>query len=299
MKKMGTTRKAKTDANGNAGAAYADAQLQGNRNFNVGVNGAVKRERAEGRARRERMHVMKKGGSRCGGAVTRNGLPDRSTEAYAVYSADMRAYYTRLAAGGEAGPRPQPPVGMGQELGSEDGNEDEIEADIGGMREKVRSDVEKRFICEKCGVKFGDCGSLERHLARMHAVRTRDLVRCDVCNMGFASRTNMQRHRRMAHEGSGRWECGICGVPFSSKRIYNKHLAKEHDGKKGRKRNLERVYRCEDCDYSSKWGGNVKRHRGIKHLGLKEFVCQTCDRGFSTKNNLQTHEATHEAMHDA
>ena len=54
--------------------------------------------------------------------------------------------------------------------------------------------------------------------------------------------------------------------------------------------------KCPDCDYRTKWNGDLKKHRLAKHEGLRH-TCDKCDAKFTANKNLQNHKLTkHEGL---
>ena len=52
------------------------------------------------------------------------------------------------------------------------------------------------------------------------------------------------------------------------------------------------VYRCTECNRSSKHGGNLRKHIEI-HLEGLSYPCKVCERIFKTRNTLQSHMYGH------
>lgn len=48
-------------------------------------------------------------------------------------------------------------------------------------------------------------------------------------------------------------------------------------------------FRCDKCEYSSRYLNNLKIHKTSVHEGIR-FECEVCGRSFTTKSNLQTHQ---------
>ena len=48
---------------------------------------------------------------------------------------------------------------------------------------------------------------------------------------------------------------------------------------------------CEKC-FNSKY--NLVRHINTAHLGIKRFVCSKCSKRFANKQNLKSHESSHQ-----
>ena len=52
-----------------------------------------------------------------------------------------------------------------------------------------------------------------------------------------------------------------------------------------------RKFTCEKCNYKTNVSGHLKRHKLMKHDGVK-YPCNHCAQQFSTKDNLKRHQST-------
>ena len=58
----------------------------------------------------------------------------------------------------------------------------------------------------------------------------------------------------------------------------------------------ESVKKCPECDYTTKWMGDLKKHRLAKHEGLRHS-CDKCNAKFTANKSLQNHKLTkHEGL---
>jgi len=55
----------------------------------------------------------------------------------------------------------------------------------------------------------------------------------------------------------------------------------------------EKVYKCDQCEYTSKKQEHLKRHKTSVHLIERNFICDTCGRRFKRKDILDQHSLTH------
>ena len=57
---------------------------------------------------------------------------------------------------------------------------------------------------------------------------------------------------------------------------------------------LKRKYNCDECEYVTPRPYDLKRHKEIKHVGIR-YPCNKCEFNASTRGNLKVHI---ESMHD-
>ena len=54
----------------------------------------------------------------------------------------------------------------------------------------------------------------------------------------------------------------------------------------------EKLFRCEQCNYSCTQAGDLKRHK-LKHTGENPFACKQCSYSCSRSNGLKLHMLSH------
>ena len=54
---------------------------------------------------------------------------------------------------------------------------------------------------------------------------------------------------------------------------------------------IKRKYNCDECEYSTVRSNDLKRHKEIKHVGIR-YPCEKCDFTSSTPGNLKVHNKT-------
>ena len=53
--------------------------------------------------------------------------------------------------------------------------------------------------------------------------------------------------------------------------------------------NIEKTFKCDQCEYKSKNKGDLKKHVKIVHDQIKDIKCEKCDYICSTITNLKQH----------
>ena len=82
-----------------------------------------------------------------------------------------------------------------------------------------------------------------------------------------------------------KYKCGVCEKNLDSKSALNYHIEVVHEGLK--------KYKCDKCGKSFGLSGHLKDHIEAVHEGKKNFKCHICDRFFSQASNLRTHYKNH------
>ncbi|XP_053315693.1 zinc finger protein 639 [Spea bombifrons] len=58
--------------------------------------------------------------------------------------------------------------------------------------------------------------------------------------------------------------------------------------------NSSGLFRCEQCDYNSKYFNDLKQHMILKHKCAESHICKVCKQGFSSDDLLSEHAKIHE-----
>lgn len=204
---------------------------------------------------------------------------------------------------------------------------DDSRGELRGPFANVSGQVAKSIVCGQCQQTFGDHGSLQRHSARAH--RTTGIkgpVICEQCNAELKNEQNLKRHIAVCHTGQQEHQCLHCNASFSSRGSLRIHQQQVHNipakigrrvpdpssgdigtsashqllprGSKSRSakqgKASDKSWACDMCSDTFKWKGNLKRHRELRHLHLRPFVCHICHASFGTKSNMRVHLITHD-----
>ncbi|KAM7346121.1 uncharacterized protein ACRADG_012102 [Cochliomyia hominivorax] len=150
--------------------------------------------------------------------------------------------------------------------------------------EKTHTDVPK-FICVHCERSFISKEDMEKHTQR-HNIN-RPFV-CKICYKGFAFKQGLERHE-VIHSREQPYPCQYCDQSFSTKTKLARHLT-AHAG--------QRPYPCKYCKKSFLLSHHLTRHlRSHKNIDDKtnaiQFMCNTCNTNFKTRDELIQHSATH------
>ncbi|KAL1416866.1 hypothetical protein MTO96_027461 [Rhipicephalus appendiculatus] len=55
---------------------------------------------------------------------------------------------------------------------------------------------------------------------------------------------------------------------------------------------FKKKYTCNLCNYTTDYPTNIQRHM-LTHTGERPFRCDICGKGFTTKQNLESHRLQH------
>ena len=89
---------------------------------------------------------------------------------------------------------------------------------------------------------------------------------CDKCSKTFPDNYKLKRHIHQVHDK--KFDCGKCEETFVTYSDLRKHTAAVHGV----------TYRCEQCNRTFKDSYGLKRHIQTVHEGIKNFLCDKCDK---------------------
>ena len=97
---------------------------------------------------------------------------------------------------------------------------------------------------------------------------------CEKCSKTFPDNYKLKRHIHQVHDK--KFDCGKCEETFVTYSDLRKHTAAVHGV----------TYRCEQCSRTFKDSYGLKRHIQTVHEGIKNFLCDKCDKVILRKSTL-------------
>lgn len=139
------------------------------------------------------------------------------------------------------------------------------------------------YKCPECDRVFINKQSMQTHSYR----HKKGEYKCSQCPKIFDTRLKIREHEHVTHKLSNKKrKCGFCDEKFSSADLVKNHEAREHG--------ITRInLTCEACDRSFASHKGLVTHKRRHHLLMRPFDCDTCGRGFYTRQELEWHTATH------
>ncbi|KAK7115048.1 zinc finger protein 678-like [Littorina saxatilis] len=129
------------------------------------------------------------------------------------------------------------------------------------------------FECQICGEKFRTHAAVSVH-RRAHKT---DLLTCKECGATFTDYAVYKTHME-EHAGIKPHLCSMCGDAFALRHNLKKHMLKHG----------QKQFICEHCGHAFYTAGEHKLHV-MRHLGIKPFTCELCDKSFIRKEKLNRH----------
>merc|ERR1719186_2545999 len=116
---------------------------------------------------------------------------------------------------------------------------------------------------------------------------------CDICSFQTKMKKRLQQHILSIHLEKSSLKCIICAKQFSCKRSLKRHTQSCNEEKIKRRKTIRE---CDQCEYSSAWSSNVKRHKELTHINIKLKVppysktkCDYCDYSSKYPSNVKKH----------
>ena len=163
-------------------------------------------------------------------------------------------------------------------------------------RKYVRTQPKKIHECDQCGKVLSKRSKLIYHMRRHTKSKEKMPHKCSECGFVLNHKSLLIIHMRK-HTGEKPFNCVKCEKVYSSKSAVKKHEMK-HDLEDGTlsleefNNKYEQLKRtCEECGKyfynQSHLASHVKSHQGIK-----DFQCDNCERGFTSRQSLKEHVDT-------
>jgi len=147
------------------------------------------------------------------------------------------------------------------------------------LRKHKTVHAHKEFACVQCRKIFSAAFKLKQHL-KLH--NSGNIVKCNVCAYKTNQKTNLETHMKR-HVKALIHPCLYCDKKFSIRSDRDKH---EYIHK-----NINNMFQCIVCFALFKQKNGLLNHKKVHQEPTER--CQQCDRTFSSKSNLKSHQITH------
>ncbi|XP_075966063.1 zinc finger protein 507 [Anarhichas minor] len=144
------------------------------------------------------------------------------------------------------------------------------------------------YQCPICEHIASDSKDLESHM--IHHCKTR-MYQCKQCPDAFHYKSQLRNHEREQHSFSGD-TAALTPVTETVAMVEEAERVTDEDC------GLQKVYKCDVCDYTSSTYVGVRNHRRI-HNSDKPYRCCSCDFATTNMNSLKSHMRRHPQEHQA
>ncbi|XP_010716069.1 zinc finger protein 507 isoform X2 [Meleagris gallopavo] len=168
--------------------------------------------------------------------------------------------------------------------------------------------VDRPYRCRLCHYSSGNKGYIKQHL-RVH--RQRQPYQCPICEHIADNSKDLESHM-INHCKTRMYQCKQCEESFHYKSQLRNHEREQHglpdifststsnklivssevDEREGSKSSVQKLYRCDVCDYTSTTYVGVRNHRRI-HNSDKPYRCSLCGYVCSHPPSLKSHMWKH------
>jgi hypothetical protein len=109
---------------------------------------------------------------------------------------------------------------------------------------------------------------------------------CSDCDLGFAYKTSLLRHKKIKHEGV-KYSCDKCEYKSTQQGHLKTHQQSQHENVR---------YSCDQCEYKATRQTHLMSHKQYKH-GEIRYSCDQCDYQATVQMSLKFHlESKHEGV---
>lgn len=161
-------------------------------------------------------------------------------------------------------------------------NSDELQTSVATRKTRRKqlldttTDKEK-LHCDECGIFLASNISLRRHVDRIH--RQMRNYQCDSCPYSAFFKHSIEKHivKHISTEFRDRFHCELCDFVSISPVNIVLHKKYEHGDKR-------KTFKCDfkDCTKSFSRPGQLTAHNRLTHQKIKDKICSSCKRAFST-----------------
>ncbi|KAM9374161.1 zinc finger protein 507 [Phaethornis superciliosus] len=168
--------------------------------------------------------------------------------------------------------------------------------------------ADRPYRCRLCHYSSGNKGYIKQHL-RVH--RQRQPYQCPICEHIADNSKDLESHM-INHCKARMYQCKQCEESFHYKSQLRNHEREQHslpdifstatsnklivsnevDEREGSKSSVQKLYRCDVCDYTSTTYVGVRNHRRI-HNSDKPYRCSLCGYVCSHPPSLKSHMWKH------
>lgn len=153
---------------------------------------------------------------------------------------------------------------------------------------------EKPYSCERCGKRFVDNSTLNKH-RKYYLNKTckynPDLDYsfnplphpCALCEEKFRDNKLLRSHYLTHDIDYETLSCGICGKTLSHHSGLSQHIQTHSD---------EKLHQCDKCQKRFTRRANLIIHSRI-HFAVRPFKCEFCPKAFKDRSNLNRHAKRH------
>ena len=134
------------------------------------------------------------------------------------------------------------------------------------------------FACDHCDKMSYSKKELEEHTTQTHLNSGNEVFSCDECGEILIGVEACNEHKR--RHIKTKLQCPNCGKEFRNNQFKAAHN-RRCPGDKGQ------VWRCEICDYTTKWPASYKQH-----MSMRMLTCNVagCGMEFHGNKNLSAHK---------
>ncbi|KAL6112678.1 znf507 [Pungitius sinensis] len=175
---------------------------------------------------------------------------------------------------------------------------------------------ERPYRCRLCLYSSSNKGYIKQHL-RVH--RERKPYQCPICEHIASDSQDLESHM-MHHRKTRMYQCKQCSDAFHYKSQLRNHEREQHsfsvdmaaltpvsetagvveeaEQVTDEECSLQKMYKCDVCNYTSSTYVGVRNHRRI-HNSDKPYRCCSCDYATTNMNSLKGHMRRHPQEHQA